>query len=322
MRLGKLDNDELERLVLSKFHPKRKESLAAPEIGVDCAALDLGSDIAVLSTDPITSSSPANLGRLSVHVSCNDAAAAGAEPVGLLVTLLAPPTATKDQIDMVANDLAEAAAEANVDVLGGHTEVTDSVTRMVTNTTVLARIPRNRMLKGLQPGDDLVMTKWAGLEGSALIAEDYADRLDGISKEELDTAKSFSRFFSVVPEGLYASEHGATAMHDITEGGVCGAAWEMGYAAGLGIELWTDLIPVLPETLHICRTVGIDPFRLISSGSMLISCPDGESMVKGLESEGIHATIIGKVTGSGLHTKDGTEITPPGADELYCLFPS
>ena len=322
MRLGKLDNDELERLVLSKFHPKRKESLAAPEIGVDCAALDLENDIAVLSTDPITSSSPANLGRLSVHVSCNDAAAAGAEPVGLLVTLLAPPTATKEQIDMVANDLAKAASEANVDILGGHTEVTDSVTRMVTNTTVLARIGRNRMLKGLQPGDDLVMTKWAGLEGSAIIAEDYADRLCNVTEEEIATAKSFSRYFSVVPEGLYAADHGATAMHDVTEGGICGAAWEMSYAAGLGIELWTDRIPVLPETLHICRAVGIDPLRLISSGSMLISCPDGTAMVEGLKAEGIAAVIVGKVAGDGLHTKDGVKIDPPGADELYCLFPS
>ena len=97
MRIGKLDNDQLNELILSKFRHTRSEVVCSPRIGVDCAAVDLGGRLAVLSTDPITSAAN-NLGQLTVHVSCNDAAAAGAEPVGLLVTLLAPPTATEADI--------------------------------------------------------------------------------------------------------------------------------------------------------------------------------------------------------------------------------
>jgi len=119
MRLGKLDNDELERLVLGKFPRTRPESLHGPRVGEDCAWLDLADDLAVFSCDPITSASAAHLGRLSVHVNCNDAAAAGAEPVGLLVTLLAPPTATPELIGQIADDLAAAARLAGVDVIGG-----------------------------------------------------------------------------------------------------------------------------------------------------------------------------------------------------------
>ncbi len=173
MRLGKLDNDELERLVLKKFQKTRSESLQAPQVGEDCAWLDLGGDLAVFSCDPITSASIAHLGRLSVHVNCNDAAAAGAEPVGLLVTLLAPPSITREQIGRIADDLAAAARDAGVDIVGGHTEVTDAVTRPVTNTAVVARCPRARRMRGLQAGDDVVMTKWAGLEGTAIIVEDF-----------------------------------------------------------------------------------------------------------------------------------------------------
>lgn len=320
MRLGKLDNDELEQLVLKKFHRVRKESLAAPEIGVDCAALDLGGDIAVLSCDPITSASISQLGRLSVHVSCNDAAAAGAEPIGLLVTLLAPPSATKQDIGRVADDLAAAARDAGVDVLGGHTEVTDAVTRMVTNTTVLARIPHNRMLSGMKDGNDIVMTKWAGLEGSAIIAEDFPHVFQSLTDDIRETARGFVRYLSVVPEGLYAASHGATAMHDVTEGGILGAAWEMSRAAGIGMEINVDKIAVLPETMAICNAAKLDPYRLISSGCMLIACNDGSALVEGLRQIDIPATLIGKAGGNALRYSDGTIIAPPGADELYRLF--
>ena len=320
MRLGKLDNDELERLVLKKFHRVRNESLAAPEIGVDCAALDLGGDIAVLSCDPITSASASQIGRLSVHVSCNDAAAAGAEPVGLLVTLLAPPTATPEQIGMIADDLAVAAKDAGVDILGGHTEVTDAVTRMVTNTTVLARIPHGRMLTGLKDGNDIVMTKWAGLEGSAIIAEDFPAVFSEIDDSVRETARGFVKYLSVVPEGLYAASHGATAMHDVTEGGILGAAWEMSHAAGVGMVLEKDRIAILPETETICKAAGLDPLRLISSGCMLIACTDGDSLVDGLKDLNIPAIKIGKACGKELLFSDGSSIDAPGADELYRLF--
>ena len=104
MRIGKLDNDTLNELILNKFAHTRKEVVCSPHVGVDCAAVDLGGRIAVLSTDPITAAGK-HIGSLTVHVSCNDAAAAGAEPIGLLVTLLAPPSVTESDIAGVADEL-------------------------------------------------------------------------------------------------------------------------------------------------------------------------------------------------------------------------
>ena len=146
MRLGKLTNTQLEELILNKFTYTRPEVVLSPRVGVDCAAVDMGGRLAVLSTDPITAADK-NLGRLTVHISCNDAAAAGAEPVGLLVTLLAPPTATEEDIGRVADELKEASELANIEIIGGHTEVTDCVNRMITCATVLAKAPKG----GLSP---------------------------------------------------------------------------------------------------------------------------------------------------------------------------
>ncbi|MDD3921230.1 MAG: AIR synthase family protein [Eubacteriales bacterium] len=320
MRLGKLDNDTLERCILKKFTHVRQEVLSLPMIGQDCASVDLGGDIAVLSCDPITSATR-HIGTLSVHINCNDAAAAGAEPVGLLVTLLAPPTATLEEIETIANELAEAARNANVDILGGHTEVTDSVTRFVTNTTVLAKLPPNGKLPGMRPGDQIVMTKWAGLEGSAVIVSDFHDKLAVMGEDKLSRLRGLTKELSVVPEGCYAARHGAHAMHDITEGGVFGAVWEMAYTAGCGIRLNENAIPVLPETEELCRLLGLDPYRLLSSGAMLIACENGKEMAAGLQQAGVPAAVIGCAeAGTGVYREDGTVVHPPEADELYRLF--
>jgi len=319
MRLGKLDNDDLERLVLKKFRRVRPEPLSMPTIGQDCATLDLGGDLAVLSCDPITSASVSHLGRLTIHVNCNDAAAAGAEPVGLLVTLLMPPDADMEQIGRIADDLSSAAQLAGVDILGGHTEVTDAVTRPVTNATVVARQPHGNALRGMRKGDAIVLTKSAGVEGTTIIAEDFRRLLTGVPEKTLASARAFSGKLSIVPESKIAIHSGATAMHDVTEGGVLGAAWEIAYANGCAVEIDSKRIPVRAETDALCAALGLDPLRLIGSGSLLIACEDGEKMVHALTVRGIDACVIGTACGGQDSTVDGQPLEEPHADEIYRL---
>ena len=322
MRIGKLENSELESLILSKFKRVRPESLTVPRVGEDCASLDMDGDLIVLSMDPITSAGDKSLGLLSVHVNCNDAICMGAEPVGLLVTLLLPPDYPTEGIGRIADDLAAAARVAHVDILGGHTEFTDAVTRPVTCTSVVARMPRDRKLPGLQVGDDLVMTKSAALEGAAILATEHADKLSALSPALLREAEGYFSLLSVVPEGKVALENGVHAMHDVTEGGIMGAAWEICYAAGLGLVLDKDAIPVTEATRKIAKAAGIDPLRLLGSGSLLIGCPDGKAMVRALRQAGIHAAVIGKVTEEWFRSTDGAVIDPPREDALYDAFPT
>ena len=322
MRIGKLDNDELNELILTKFKKCRDEVVLSPRVGVDCAAVDLGGRLAVLSTDPITSAK-GNIGALTVHVNCNDAAAAGAEPLGLLVTLLVPPQATKEDIARVADELAAAAAEAHVEIIGGHTEVTSAVTRMVTCACVIAREGGHGLVlpSGMKEEDDLILTKWAGLEGNAVIAADYQERLAGLSAEEIAQARALISHISIVKEGLYAASRGAHAMHDVTEGGVLGAVWEMAEAAGCGILLEEAHIPVHPLTKKICDALGLDPLRLLASGALLIAVAggEGEKLAGELRAQGINAAVIGRACGKDARLSDGTPIAAPGADELYKL---
>lgn len=321
MRFGKLENSELESLILSKFKKIRPESLTVPRVGEDCAALDFSGDLTVLSMDPITSAGDKSLGLLSVHVNCNDAICLGAEPVGLLVTLLLPPDYPTAGIGRIADDLAAAAQVAHVDILGGHTEFTDAVTRPITCTSVVARTPRDRKLPGLCVGDELVMTKSAALEGTAILATEHGDKLSALPPSLLREAEGYFSLLSVVPEGRVALQHGCHAMHDVTEGGILGAAWEICYAAGLGLRLDTDRIPVSEATRRIAAAAGVDPLRLLGSGSLLIGCADGTAMAQALRQAGIPAAVIGTVTASGFLSRDGKTIDPPREDALYDAFP-
>ena len=327
MNIGKLTNEQLQQSVLSMLRPLRGEVVLRPGVGEDCAALDLGNNLCVVSTDPITASKK-DLGRLVVHVCCNDAASSGGEPIALLLTLLVPPTSTIHDIENIMLQAYETAKQMRVEIIGGHTEITDGVTRPLVSGMVLASCPRGGLVRssGGQVGDALVMTKTAGLEGSYIIASDYPQRaLDVFGKQGLEACLALKDSISVLPEGLAAARNGAHAMHDVTEGGVLGAVHEMCTASGCGVLIEEMDIPILPETKELCTALRLDPLRLISSGCMLIACADGDGMQAVLKGIGVPSARIGrlayKADGMRIRCRDGQTrpLGLPREDELYKL---
>ncbi|MCX8130682.1 MAG: AIR synthase family protein [Clostridia bacterium] len=323
MEVGKVPNDILKSLILEKIKYTRKEVLLRPKIGEDCCAVDFGEYACVLSTDPITGAVN-EIGRLAVHISCNDIASCGVEPIGLLVTILAPPDTTEKDLDTVMTQICDTASLLNVDILGGHTEITTAVNRFVITSTAIGRAPNGKIIStaGAKPGDDIIITKAAGIEGTAIIAHDKEDLLiKNFDNRMIDKAKGYVNSISVIKEGIIAGDFGASSMHDVTEGGILGAVWEVGEASHVGVVIDKDKIPVTEETKIICEYFEIDPLKLISSGCMLITAKNGEELVQKLNSNGVDAAIIGKVTDTRdklLVSKTGTtEILQPESDELY-----
>lgn len=324
--VGKLTSEQLKDIILSGITPLREDVVLRPGIGVDCGAIKAGGRVCVLSADPITAANQ-DAGRLAVHVSLNDVAAAGAEPVGLLLTIMAPPGEEPKRLGALVRQAQEEAAALGVEILGGHTEFTDAVTRTVLCTTAIGISPEDGRVfssAGARPGDELVLTKWAGMEGTAIIASDKPDfARRHLTEEEVSFARSLARQISVVPEGMLAAKLSVTAMHDVTEGGVLGAAWEMAEASGYGVEIEGDFIPVLDVTKKICAAGGLDPYRLISSGCMLMAAVSGKQVVKALAAKGIHAAVIGRFIAGGsilLMKGEAKPLEPPESDELYKLF--
>jgi hydrogenase expression/formation protein HypE len=119
---------------------------------------------------------------------------------------------------------------------------------------------------------------------------------------------------------------GATAMHDPTEGGIVGAAWEMAEASGCGFRIEVASILVRPPTRAICDALAVDPLRLIASGALLVACHDGPRLVRGLLERGMQAAVIGQLTvpdtGRHLVHPDGRreEVDHLDRDELYRIL--
>ena len=326
METGKLPGSVLEKLVFSKIRKVHDEILISPGLGLDCSAIDFGEYACILSCDPITGTAK-EIGRLAVHINCNDIASCGVAPLGLLAVILCPSGSSEEELETIMDQLTEAARSVNVDILGGHTEITGAVNRFVITCTAVGKCLKDRIISaaGAKPGDSLVITKHAGLEGASIIAHEKEEELVPVlGRETVEEARSFMNSISVIKDGVTAAGFGVNAMHDVTEGGVLGAVWEMCEASGTGAEVYMDKIPLHIATRKICEYYNIDPYRLISSGCMLMSASDGEGLVRRLKQEGIDAAVIGMLNGTGrrLMVSAGgkEEMSPPASDELYRIL--
>lgn len=322
MKEGKLDFEDLRNIILNNKTIKRKEVKIRNDVGEDCSIIDFGEYEGIFSTDPITGASE-NVGKLAVHINCNDIASAGGEPIGILVTILAPTSSTLQEINEIMKEINEEAAKINVEIIGGHTEVTSAVNKMVISVTVIGKNLKGKSVKtaGAQLGDDIIVTKTLGLEGTYILINDHKARIEKVlSKEEIEFGSNLINKLSVLREGKIGGEFGVNSMHDITEGGLLGGLFEVAMASNKGFKIFKEKIPMLDITKKVCEEFKIDPLRLISSGSMLITTKNGSELINLLNESGIEASIIGKICESGALLIDNDseiEVEPPKRDELF-----
>lgn len=324
MKIGKVPENVLKRSIFKQIHTKREEVILGAGVGEDCAAVKLASDeVLVLSTDPITGTAQ-DIGSLAIQITVNDLASSGAEPVGVLLTVLLPEYIEEPDLKKMMGQVEEACSAANVQVMGGHTEVTAVVNQPVITVCGVGKVKDGCLVStaGAKPGMDILVTKWIGIEGTSIIAkEKEKELLTRFSVPFIEKAKKMDAYISVLSEAAVAVRSGVGAMHDVTEGGIFGALWEMAEASGVGLEIDLKKIPIRQETVEICEFFGINPYELISSGCMLMAAEDGNMLVQQLEKEGIPATVIGRATAGNdrvlFHADEKRFLEPPKTDELY-----
>ncbi|SHJ69812.1 Hydrogenase maturation protein, carbamoyl dehydratase HypE [Clostridium cavendishii DSM 21758] len=322
MKIGKLNWTDLKNLINRNNTVKREEVRIRSGIGEDCSVVNFGDYECVISTDPITGTTK-DIGRLAVHINCNDIASSGVEPLGITVTILAPEDATLEDINKVMQEINEETTKLNVEIIGGHTEVTSAVTRMVVSCTVFGRCISGKAVASstAEVGDDIIVTKYLASEGTAILANDHKERCEKIlTTSEYNEALKMINNISVVKEGVIAGEIGVNSMHDITEGGLLGALWEVCEASDVGFEVNYDKLPIKDVTKKICKEFNINPLKLISSGSMLMTSKYGKDIVKELNKNNIKADIIGKITDSNkvmMYNGEKIYIDAPETDDLF-----
>lgn len=324
MKIGKVPENVLKRSVFKQLHMKREEVLLGAGVGEDCAAMQLKEDeVFVISTDPITGTAQ-DIGELAIQITVNDLASAGAEPIGVMLTVLLPENTEESELKEVMAQVELACERNRIQVMGGHTEVTRVVNQIVISVTGVGKAKEGNVISsaGVKPGMDILITKWIGIEGTAILAKEKEVELrNRYSQPFIDQAKGLSQYLSVLPEAAIAVKSGVAAMHDVTEGGIFGALWEIAEASGVGLEIDLKKIPLKQETVEICEYFGISPYELISSGSMLMASFDGNSLVMELERNGIPAVVVGKATAGNdrvlYNEEERRFLEPPKTDELY-----
>ncbi len=330
MRLstGKIPINLLREVVFRSLGDKREEIVVGPAVGFDGAVINVGDKAVVVAMDPVTGAVE-RVGWLAVNVNANDVATFGVEPAFFFSSILLPEKLNTRTLKSICNQMDEAAKTLRIGIAGGHCEVTQGIADPIVVGCAMGITGQGDYVTagGAKPADKLIMTKSAGIEGTAILASDREKLLKSvIEASALDKAKSLFERVSVVKEALTAIESGGVgAMHDPTEGGVSGGVHEMADASKVGVRISHNEIPVTAETLDICDFFEIDPLQLISSGALLISVKpeSADRVVRNVVKQGIHATIIGEFTERRderiLIEKDGSQraLPRPVSDHLW-----
>jgi hydrogenase maturation factor len=309
MDVGKLPNDLLASL-LGKVQSRDPRVVLGPGIGRDAAVIDNGGPkLLVAKTDPVTFASDL-IGWYAVNVNANDIACMGARPAWLMTTILLPDGASAQLAETIFDQVTQACEALEIELVGGHTEITYRLDRPIVVGALLGEVERDRLVRpdGARPGDALILTKGIAIEGTAVLAREAVDELRraGMTPSDIDAGKAyiFDPGISVVKEAIAAGKAVRVhAMHDPTEGGLATALYEMAAASGTGVSVHDERIRILPATRRLCDAAGLDPMGLLASGALLLAVAD-EDATKALESirsAGVPAERIGTL----LHQEDG-----------------
>ena len=320
MKIGKISESVLKRSVLKNITAKSNEVENGAGVGADCAIFSFADGSFSQATQTFALSSADEI-RYPIYRAVNSVAVSGATPTAVSLAVLLPTDAEEAFLQEAMRNADRAAKTLGIGIAGGHTEVTAAVTKAVVCATVIGKNGGSPLLPGkASAGQDIVLSKWIGLEGTALLAKRHGDRLSArYPLHMIEAAAAFDELLSVVPEAT-AVKSNVSAMHDVSGGGIFAALWELAESAGVGLAVDLKKIPIRQETVEVCEFFGISPYELLSGGCLLMTADSGEHLVQALEADGIPGTVIGTVTDNNdrvvINEDEKRFLERPGWDEI------
>ncbi len=285
--------------------PHDPSVILGPGIGRDAAVVRAGNALLVLKSDPITFATDA-IGWYALNVNANDVACLGATPRWFLASVLLPEGATPSLAQLILDDLAHAAQQLGVILVGGHTEITAGLDRPIIAGAMVGVVSDNQLLspERARPGDAVLLVRGIAIEGTALLARECAETLRQTLDPELLTRCQrflFEPGISIVTAAQVLQRALGPALrylHDPTEGGLATGLHEVAIACNTGLVVDEDAIFIYPETRILCTVLDLDPLGLIASGALVaVVAPDSSTLaLETLHQAGIPATLLGWLT--------------------------
>ena len=299
--MSKFSLDVLKKCVFPFVKTDDPDVILGACFGEDVALTRVGNDILASHVDPIVGAI-GNIGSLAVHVACNDIAVSGIPPRWILVLVLVPQPDDVDILEQIMRDINRVAEEISVSIIGGHTGYSAGLSRPLVAVTALGTASGRRPVQtgGARVGDHMLVTKGIALEGTAILSQDFADVAQKLSlnEQDLEEASRLMSEVNVIPEALALAQHGATAMHDATRGGLLETLVEIAQLSEIAIEVEASRLPIPPVVTRFARAFQFDPLRMISSGTLTAIIPPEqvEAASQALKEAGVPCADVGRVT--------------------------
>ena len=325
MRTGKLPEHTFKRSVINPIRYRRPETALRTAVGHDGAVT--GSMVTSMAT---TAFSYMGNERYAFDNAVNNVIAAGGKPYGAATAVLMPEHSEESTLRAIMDNLARQAEQYRIEIFSGHTELVPSVVSPTVVVTVYGEKLWENRHKEVMADLDIVMTKWVGLYGGAILAALRKKELVNRYPESYIAATTeYMRYTSLMPELEILEENAQIcewiyAAHDVSNGGVFGALWQLLSACNCGAEIPIEAIPVKQEIIEVAEYFDLNPYMMNGQGSLLLVTGNGEQLVGKMKEAGIQAAILGKTTKSAdrkiLLGDEERFLNPPKGDALNAVF--
>jgi hydrogenase expression/formation protein HypE len=319
---GKIPLSFLENVIYTKLGAARPEILVGPKTGVDTGVVKIGSNqVLVVTCDPLSllpELGPEDSAWMSVNLISNDLSTSGLTPQYMMVDLNLPPEMPESVLEKYWTSFSNECDRLGIAIVGGHTGKFEGCDYTIIGSgTAFSTGARSRCLtsSGAQRGDSVILTKGAAISATAIFAKAFPNKVREVlgDQGQRRAAEGFE-MISATEDALKAvsagvGKDGVTAMHDVTEGGVLSAMYDIAKASSLGMLANKMDIPISEETKNLCKGLSIDPYITLGEGALVITCSRGveKEVLEALQSRGTACAVIGQMVEpeKGVIVKDG-----------------
>jgi hydrogenase expression/formation protein HypE len=308
---GKIGHNAFEDIIYEKCGYLRKEVRTGPGFGIDVAIIDLPGGLSMaLTSDPLSLIPSLGLQEsawLSVHLMANDMATTGCSPMYAQFVLNLPANFSSPDLKTYWHHIHTYCKEINISITGGHTGFIEGQNSTVAGGGTLVTIaPKEQMLvsKNAQSSNVILATKQCAISSSAILSMSFPETVKNkLGNQVYEEGCALFYQTSSLKDALSAAGSGVrhpeiTAMHDVTEGGMLGAIYELAVASENGAIVYNDCLPIGETQKQICNLFSIDPRFTIGAGSMIIAVKNGSEneVINRLKKQQVGCTIVGELT--------------------------
>lgn len=322
MRIGKVKESILKRSVLKQLHNHSEEG--SPASGEDAGVLfmpEFSEDAGVaLSVNPIEGWTFA--AKRAVYGAVNSMLAAGAKIKAISLSVLMPQDTEEKQLKFLMKEIDALCTQEDILVISGHTAVSPFVSTLILSVTAMGIQKKKEEARAEYTNLDLVIAGTIGREGTAMIATEHADRLEErYAPSYIETAKHLFDDGSMSAVSDILQEREVISIHDVREGGIFAALWEMAATKNVGLSVDLKNILIRQHTIEVCEYFNLNPYMLRSGGTLLLACANGARLVEQFQKVGIESAVIGQTTSGNdrlIHyDEEARFLEPPKMDEYY-----